>query len=508
MLDHRGRERVRDRLQGLEEKISGLCAADAPGGGEHLLLHAQIRVSEEGAHRGKVLRSAHLAEQADDGAEHVPGGIPVQLLEQDGGRRLARSAEQVQELPAGETVVVAHQVLQQEPGGRRAQGGEDAGRLVPVRPRLHGGCEQLVEERRYGYPFEQIADGGRQLVQLLRRQCLEDRVEQLAGRRCLGQAAEQPGEQAWFKSGQGAGQDLLIPGLPVRIHAAGESGEQGRGHGGEFLVAAGCGGRSQQAAGRVVGHLRGAGGSRYRADHRFVPAEGRAAATGNHDTVQAGPVDEHRQGLGRYPALGQAGEEQGEAGEVGPGQGGVQGETVDLQVEKQGDQPLDLRPGLVAVAQLLAADEQVLFDNREFDPVLAHRREQGAKGLLEEVDAVQRPGSGGRVEAHGAQGRVQPDREGQQEGVSCRGVGRRLGHCVLVVRRRAGRDGQPEGGRMLAQPALPRQGQGCACGPAAAGRTKRWRSRTAIRSCTGRPITLLQEPVMAATRKAPRPWIP
>ncbi len=162
VVDHLGLEFVGHGLQGLEEKIPRLLAADAQAGGDHLALHAQVRVGEEGTHRGKVLRSAHLAEQADNVADHVPGGIPVQLLEQDGRGRLARLPEQVEQPPAGVAAVVAHQVLQQHLGGRCAQGGEDAGRLLPVGVRVQGGLQQLVEDRRGADPFEQVAGKGAQ----------------------------------------------------------------------------------------------------------------------------------------------------------------------------------------------------------------------------------------------------------------------------------------------------------------------------------------------------------
>ena len=211
-------------------------------------------MGEEGPHRGKVFRSAHLAEQADNVADHVPGGIPVQLLEQDGRGRLARLPEQVEQPPAGVAAVVAHQVLQQHLGGRCAQGGEDAGRLLPVGVRVQGGLQQLVEDRRGADPFEQVAGKGAQFrvvpvrVGGRRGQGLEP-LHQFVGPVVLCARQVVTGET-------GEGLEDLRPGLGVQPGQAQHLFQGGPQAGEPLPLAAGCQllGNGGQPMGRVAAH--------------------------------------------------------------------------------------------------------------------------------------------------------------------------------------------------------------------------------------------------------------
>ena len=283
-------------------------------------------------------------------------------------------------------------------------------------------------------------------VELWRRHLPQHGVEQLIGRCGGGKIDQDVGQGRGGKVGQGMGQQANVVGLPFgrclranglehilhrppqlgRVHRPPSLGvgQLGVERLGQLRCHRGEANTGKPLALDEMDHVRIAdrepGDEHFLAHHLLTLADGDIALGVHGHRIDAGPFEAGGQGLGRFALAAQLGQDLDEIDAVGRGKGRVEGERMDLQPLHERHQSLDLRPGLVLVRELLAADHQPAFEQSQVDRVVPFGLHQVAQGLHDELIAALHLRVGGRVEADGPHRRVEPRREIEQESGSFR----------------------------------------------------------------------------------------
>ena len=93
---------------------------------------------------------------------------------------------------------------------------------------------------------------------------------------------------------------------------------------------------------------------------------------------------------------------------------------MDLQPAEQDDESLNLRPCLILVRQMFAADENFLVGKRDIDRIVSAALQQGLKGFEDKIVATVHLGVRGRIQSYRPQCCVQPDRKVDKQAGSVR----------------------------------------------------------------------------------------